>query len=97
MTGLELQHASERQIANPIVFLGGSSDVPMAVVAMKNGAADFIEILLVSQFLVDGVRATDRRHRRHRRHGQPAASAGPRRGASAGGAWRRCRPDPAAM
>lgn len=44
MSGLELQsvlHA--RGIALPVVFLTGSSDVPMAVEAMRNGAVDFLE------------------------------------------------------
>ena len=57
MTGLELQKIlGERQSVIPIVFLTGSSDVPMAVAAMRNGAADFIEKPFESQVLVDRVK-----------------------------------------
>ena len=44
MTGLELQdELHKRRIAIPIVFLTGHGDVPLAVRALKRGAADFIE------------------------------------------------------
>lgn len=44
MTGLELQdRLLERKSPLPIVFITGHGDVPMAVAALKKGAADFIE------------------------------------------------------
>ncbi len=44
MTGLELQHELKaRKIRIPVIFLTGSADISMAVAAMRNGAADFIE------------------------------------------------------
>jgi two-component system response regulator FixJ len=44
MSGIALQALlRERGINLPIIFLTGSSDVPMAVDAMRNGAADFLE------------------------------------------------------
>ena len=44
MSGLELQDKLlERKSPLPIVFITGHGDVPMAVSALKKGAADFIE------------------------------------------------------
>jgi two-component system, LuxR family, response regulator TtrR len=44
MTGLELQEVlHQRGSLLPIIFITGHGDVPMAVKAMKLGAADFIE------------------------------------------------------
>lgn len=44
MSGLELQEQLRaRGLDLPIVFITGHGDVPMAVAAMKRGAADFIE------------------------------------------------------
>ena len=44
MTGLELQsRLIEARSPLPIVFITGHGDVPMAVSALKGGAADFIE------------------------------------------------------
>lgn len=44
MSGLELQEKLlARQVNLPIIFITGHGDVPMAVSAMKRGAADFIE------------------------------------------------------
>jgi FixJ family two-component response regulator len=44
MSGLELQEQLRaRSVELPIVFITGHGDVPMAVAAMKRGAADFIE------------------------------------------------------
>jgi two-component system, LuxR family, response regulator TtrR len=44
MTGLQLQEVlASRGSTLPIIFITGHGDVPMAVQAMKQGAADFIE------------------------------------------------------
>lgn len=44
MTGLELfDRLRERGCRNPVVFLTGHADVPMAVAALKQGAFDFFE------------------------------------------------------
>ena len=44
MSGLELQALlRERGIGLPVVFLTGSSNIPTAVAAMRNGAVDFVE------------------------------------------------------
>jgi FixJ family two-component response regulator len=57
MTGLELQSLLRKLgVALPIVFLTGSSDVAMAVEAMRNGAADFLEKPFNNLELVERVR-----------------------------------------
>lgn len=44
MSGLELQDLlRQRGIGIPIVFISGAADLGMAVTAMRNGAADFVE------------------------------------------------------
>ncbi|KPF68974.1 LuxR family transcriptional regulator [beta proteobacterium AAP99] len=44
MTGLELQEVlTQRGALVPVIFITGHGDVPMAVQAMKLGAADFLE------------------------------------------------------
>lgn len=44
MNGLEVQtRLNQRGIPMPVIFLTGTADVPMAVAAMRQGAADFIE------------------------------------------------------
>ena len=44
MNGLELQdELKRRELTLPIVFVTGHGDVPMAVSAVKKGAAEFIE------------------------------------------------------
>jgi len=53
MSGLELQdELHKRRMSIPIVFLTGHGDVPMAVRALKKGAADFIEKPLEEERLV---------------------------------------------
>jgi len=56
MTGLELQaELHKRRIRLPIIFLTGHGDVPLAVRAMKAGAADFIQKPLDEHRLVMAV------------------------------------------
>ncbi len=44
MSGLELfEELGRRHCALPVIFITGHGDVPMAVAALKKGAADFIE------------------------------------------------------
>ncbi len=44
MSGLELyDHLAARRVKLPVLFITGHGDVPMAVSALKKGAADFIE------------------------------------------------------
>jgi two-component system response regulator FixJ len=52
-SGLALQEQlSSRHIDLPVVFLSGHADVPIAVLAMKQGAYDFIEKPIAAQRLV---------------------------------------------
>jgi len=56
MTGLELQaELHRRRIQLPIIFLTGHGDVPLAVKAMKAGAADFMQKPLDEHRLVVAV------------------------------------------
>lgn len=44
MSGLKLmQEIAQRRLSVPVVLISGHGDIPMAVQAMKAGAADFIE------------------------------------------------------
>jgi FixJ family two-component response regulator len=59
MSGPDLQVLlRERGIDIPIIFLTGSSGIPVAVAAMRNGAVDFIEKPFENAALVDRVRQT---------------------------------------
>ena len=62
MGGLELlQHLRGTGDALPAIMITGSSDVPMAVKAMKAGASDFIEKPIAAADLLAGIdRALDR-------------------------------------
>ncbi|MGH8502729.1 MAG: response regulator transcription factor [Gammaproteobacteria bacterium] len=56
MTGLELQRElSRRHAIIPIIFITGHGDVPMAVEAMKSGAADFLQKPFRDQDLIDRI------------------------------------------
>ena len=56
MSGLELQRAlQERGIALQVIIVTGHGDVPMAVRALKTGAADFIEKPFNEQELLDRI------------------------------------------
>lgn len=56
LSGLELQQRLNEQRAEvPIIFITGHGDVPMAVTAMKSGAADFIQKPFRDQDLIDRI------------------------------------------
>lgn len=56
-SGLALQEQlTSRRIRLPVVFLSGHADVPMAVLAMKQGAIDFIEKPIASEKLMPVIR-----------------------------------------
>jgi two-component system, LuxR family, response regulator FixJ len=70
LSGLELQQRLNEQNAEvPILFITGHGDVPMAVTAMKAGAADFIQKPFRDQDLIDRIHkalAVDRERRKGR-------------------------------
>jgi two-component system response regulator FixJ len=56
LSGLELQQRLNDQRAEvPVIFITGHGDVPMAVTAMKSGAADFIQKPFRDQDLIDRI------------------------------------------
>jgi FixJ family two-component response regulator len=56
LSGLELQQRlNEQHMEIPIIFITGHGDVPMAVTAMKSGAADFIQKPFRDQDLIDRI------------------------------------------
>lgn len=62
MSGLELQIAMRaRGIRLPIVFITGHADVSLAVQAMKQGAAEFLEKPFRDQALLDAISQAVRR------------------------------------
>jgi len=67
LSGLELQQRlNERRADVPVIFITGHGDVPMAVNAMKSGAADFIQKPFRDQDLIDRIHkalAQDRERR----------------------------------
>lgn len=63
MSGLELQELlRNRGIDLPVVFISGAADLAMAVTAMRNGAADFIEKPFQAALLIERVRRAVARH-----------------------------------
>lgn len=57
MSGLDLQRVmNEREMKIPVIIITGHGDVPMAVEAMKNGVADFIEKPFKNDELLQKVR-----------------------------------------
>lgn len=57
MSGLELQDKLNRMDSMlPIIFITGHGDVPMAVKAIKAGAADFVQKPFRDQELIDRIR-----------------------------------------
>ena len=64
MSGLELQDKLHTQgISIPIIFITGHGDVPLAVRALKNGAADFIEKPFSDTALVEAIKYATKRTR----------------------------------
>jgi FixJ family two-component response regulator len=56
LSGLELQQRLKEQHSElPIIFITGHGDVPMAVNAMKSGAADFLQKPFRDQDLIDRI------------------------------------------
>jgi FixJ family two-component response regulator len=56
MSGIQLQATlREKDFHIPIIFITGHGDVPMAVLALKNGAVDFIEKPFRNQILLDQI------------------------------------------
>jgi FixJ family two-component response regulator len=68
LSGLELQQRLNEQRAEvPIIFITGHGDVPMAVTAMKSGAADFVQKPFRDQDLIDRIhKALDRDRERRK-------------------------------
>jgi two-component system, LuxR family, response regulator FixJ len=68
LSGLELQQRLNEQRAEiPIIFITGHGDVPMAVSAMKSGAADFVQKPFRDQDLIDRIhKALDRDRERRK-------------------------------
>ncbi len=67
MNGLEVQaELNRRGVDIPTIFLTGASDVPIAVAAMRSGAADFLEKPFENEHLVARVRQAIERHHQQR-------------------------------
>src|SRR5262252_11168014 len=64
MSGIDLlRKLNELGVAVPVIVVTGHGDVPLAVEAMKIGAADFIEKPFDDEVLLDSVRAACARQR----------------------------------
>ena len=58
--GLVLQQLLVHQsCAIPVIFITGNGDIPMAVLAMKRGAVDFLTKPFNAQELLDAFRGTE--------------------------------------
>lgn len=63
MSGLDLQALlRQRGVDLPVVFISGAADLEIAVTAMRNGAADFIEKPFQGAALIARVRQAMARH-----------------------------------
>jgi two-component system response regulator FixJ len=68
LSGLELQQRlNEQRQEIPIIFITGHGDVPMAVTAMRSGAADFIQKPFRDQDLIDRIHKALERDRERRK------------------------------
>ncbi|MGO1070900.1 response regulator transcription factor [Lysobacter sp. CA199] len=66
MSGLQLQEELRRRgIALPLVFVTAHGDVPLAVEAMRKGAANFLEKPFSDEALIDAIRAAIANARNH--------------------------------
>jgi two-component system, LuxR family, response regulator FixJ len=69
MSGLELQRTlRERQMEIPIIIITGHGDVPVAVRALKDGAAEFMEKPFSKQLLLENIREALRKDAERRDH-----------------------------
>ncbi|MFG1297207.1 response regulator FixJ [Xanthobacter variabilis] len=69
MTGIELlQHLKEKGSSVPVIVVTGHGDVPLAVEAMKLGAADFLEKPFDDVAILDTVKAALARMRKAHQH-----------------------------
>lgn len=67
MDGLQVQaELNRRQVDLPTIFLTGAADVPVAVAAMRAGAADFIEKPFENDHLLARVQQVIERHAQQR-------------------------------
>jgi FixJ family two-component response regulator len=67
MSGLEVQRAlNQHGASQPVIFLTGSADIPIAVAAMREGAVDFIEKPFDNDDLLARLRAAIDQYRHHR-------------------------------
>jgi two-component system, LuxR family, response regulator FixJ len=72
--GLQLQEAlNARQVLLPLLFITGHGDVPMAVHALKAGAADFIEKPFDETTLLGSIQRAVELSQATQRHEQEAA------------------------
>ena len=63
MSGLELQtELGHRGLSLPLIFVTGHGDVPLAVEAMRRGAANFIEKPFDAPLLIDAIHAAVASH-----------------------------------
>jgi len=66
MSGLELQgELVHRGISIPLIFVTGHGDVPLAVDAMRHGAANFIEKPFDAPLLIDAIQTALANHAPH--------------------------------
>jgi two-component system response regulator FixJ len=75
MDGLTLQRTMmERQVMLPVIVMTGHGDVPVAVQALKAGAADFIEKPFDDELLIRAIHTALERNRREQEENDEAAA-----------------------
>jgi two-component system response regulator FixJ len=73
--GIELlRRLRERGFSVPVIVMTGHADVPLAVEAMKQGAADFIEKPFDDELLIGDIRSALHAHNRTAQHNQQATA-----------------------